>query len=119
MSNPSWYATAPFQSRLYVDDGMLFDIQNMIRHNSNTDTWESVTRGLLGVRSINKDKLGMEGNRGTKHSLIGLDIDSHELAVQLPGAKIDGARALFEQLQSLYQSRAIELQTIQKIRGHM
>ena len=33
--------------------------------------------------------------------------------------EIDGYRVLFEQLQLLYPPRATELQTIQKLRGHM
>ena len=63
--------------------------------------------------------MGIEGNWGTKRTLIGFDVDSYEMTVQLHEAKIAGARVLCEQLQLLYPSRAIDLQTIQKLRGHM
>ena len=44
VNNPSWYTTLPRQYRLYVDDGMLFDIQNLISQTDNTDTWGWFTR---------------------------------------------------------------------------
>ena len=90
MNNPSWRTALPFQSRLYVDDGMLLDIRNTVQQTANTDTWGWIARGLLGIWAINAEKLGMEGTWGAKHTLIGFDVDSNLLTSQLPEAKIDG-----------------------------
>lgn len=39
MNNPGWLTALPCQSRLYVGDGMLFDIRHPLRQRANTDTW--------------------------------------------------------------------------------
>lgn len=117
---PSWCTSSPFQSRLYVaDDGMLFDIRNRARQPANTDTWGYITRGVLGKRAINTDKLGIGGAWSTDHTLIGFDVYSELMTVRLPEPKVTGARALFGNLETLPPSRAVELLTIQKLRGRM
>ena len=91
---------------------MLSDIRNRERKKANTYTWGRITRGVLGKRGINADKLGIEGARSTDHTLIGFDTNSELLTVRLPESKVTGARALFGDLKTLSPSRALDLLTI-------
>ena len=45
----------PFQSRMYVDDGIFVELEKIPRMNTSTAVWEKFARGLLGHQSINKE----------------------------------------------------------------
>ena len=119
MGRPDWFLPIPFLSRLYVDDGLLFDIKNAIRQLANTTTWEAITVGVLGDEAINQDKLDEEGDWSHTHTMLGFDIDSSTLSISLPDVKVAGARVLFEQLAEKTGPHVLEVVTLQQIRGHV
>ena len=51
--------------------------------------------------------------------MVGFDTDSELMRITLPETKIAGARVLFGQLRDKVGSRALEVVTLQKIRGHI
>ena len=58
-------------------------------------------------------------DHGVQNTLIGFDVNSEHLAVKLHEAKVEGAMLLSGNLNHLYPPRAIELQTLRKLRGQM
>ena len=43
MGRPDWFLSIHFLPKLYVGDGLLFDIRNAIRQQANAIMWESIT----------------------------------------------------------------------------
>ena len=119
MGRPDWFLPFPSLSKLYVDDGLLFEARGAIRQRAHVLTWETITIGLLGRQAINLDKLEEEGRWSDSHTMLGFDINSNLLTISLPDAKITGARALFEKLFETRRCRALEVITLQQIRGHV
>ena len=119
MGRPDWFLSIPFLSRLYVEDGLLFDIKNAIRQLANTTTREAATVGMLGEDAINQNKLDEEGNWIHTHTMLGFNVDSSTLSISLPDVKVAGARALFEQLAEKTGSHVLEVVTLHQIRGHV
>ena len=119
MGRPDWFLPIPFLSKLYVDDGLLFDIRNEIRQQANVLMWEAITVGLLGRNALKLTNLKEEGQWSTTHTMLGFDIDSSALEISLPEAKVAGPRAIFDQISEKSGPRALEVGIFQKIRCHI
>ena len=116
MGRPGWFASLDVLSKLYVGDGLLFDLKISMRQQANTLVWESTTLGLLGPKALNMDKLQEEGRWRNAHTMLGFDIDSESQRITLPEAKVAGGRVLFDQLGEKAGPRALEVVTHQQIR---
>ena len=81
MGRPGWFLPIPFLSKLYVDDGLLFDIRNAIRQQANALMWVAIAIGLLCPLAINQTKLEEEGQWSTTHTMLGFDINSPTLQI--------------------------------------
>lgn len=91
MGRPDWCLSIPFLSKLYVNDGLLFDVRNAIRQQDNAAVWQTITIGLLGPVAINAKKLEEEeGHWGPAHTMMGFDIDAYSMRNSLPEAKVAG-----------------------------
>lgn len=125
MGRHDWVLYIPLLSKLYVDDGLLFNVRGEIRQHANALMWESITLGLLGCKSPNLSKLeeGEEedGQWRNLHTMMGFEIDSKSLCISLPEAKIAGARVLSDQLGEREKNgtRALVVSTLHQIRGNI
>ena len=81
--------------------------------------WGSINVGLLGPKSLNLAKLEEEGPWSNIHAALGFEIDSESIPITFPEAKIASDRVLFDHLEENNGSRALEVATLQKIRGHV
>ena len=119
MGRPDWYMSIRFLSKLYVGNGLLFDIRNAIRQRANALTWGHIMLGLLWPNALNQAKLAEKGQRSTTNTMLGLDINSASPSIAMPDPKIAGARALVGHRIEHQGSRALEMVTLQQARGHI
>ena len=117
MERPGRSSQFPSLSELYVDDGLFSDLKNRRRQTLNTTAWEPTTRGVVGRKAINADKLAGGGIWGSTHTMMGFAIDSESLPIRPTAAKIAGARALFDQLREQPYCRSLDVNTIQQFRN--
>ena len=104
---------------MYVDDGISVEIDQTVRLKASTSAWEFFTMGLLGRNAINEDKLKEDGQWSHSHIILGMEFYADSLCVRIPGAKVDGARILLEQILEEKGSRLLHVKTLHRIRGIM
>ena len=80
---------------LYVDDGILVEVDIAGRLQVTTQCWERLTIGILGTEALNEDKLIEEGAWGAQQILLGFVFNMDRLTIPLPGDKIAGPSVLF------------------------
>ena len=112
---------SPFapQSQLYLDVGRFPDVKIPERHASHTAPWDSFAIGLLGAVARNTANLDEEGAWEIEPTAIGFDINSAQLSIRLPEAKVSGDRVVFGQLPQRSQPRDLEVETLQQNRCHI
>ena len=119
MSDPAWFGSHPFHSRLYVDDGIFSEILRTQRMNARTESWEKIAKGLLGPTAINLGKLDEEGIWKQSHVVLGYIFDTSNMTITLPEAKIASAQTLIEGILQWKGSYAILVKAAQQLRGCM
>ena len=119
MERPDWFLPTPFLSKLYVGDGVLFEIRKLTRQGTNETLRGHIAVGLLGRNSLNWPKLEEGGKWKETQTMLGFDIDAHPMTISIPDAKISGSRVLFDNLNESQGSMEIEAVTPQQVRGHV
>ena len=69
---------------------MFLNLNIRPRQEINTTAWDIITNGLAGRASINDENMPLAGNWGNRRALIGFGIDSGNLTVRMPDAKVAG-----------------------------
>ena len=119
ISDPSWFGSHPFHSRLYVGDGIFAEVLRIQRMNACTGSWERIAKGLLGPTAINLDKLGEEGIWKQIHVILGFVFYTSNMTITLPEAKIASAQTLIEGILQWKNSQVMLIKAAQQLRGCM
>ena len=86
-----------FQSVLYDDNGIFSECATSAppgRLGASAFELARFAQGLLRHAAINDDKMKEEGFCGTERIILGFGVNTQDLAILAPGAKIEGARIL-------------------------
>ena len=80
-------------------------------------TWEWARKGASEERSIHAEKAPSEGYFSTQHTLLGFGINTETGIIEVPPAKVMGARVVI--LSDVYKPGCgkMELQDVQVLRG--
>ena len=76
MDRPGWFAPFLFLSKLCVGDGQFPGLKIRRPQPPNANAWGPITRGPLGRKSTNADKLAEDGIWGPTHTTSGFTTDS-------------------------------------------
>ena len=79
--------------------------------------WGWCCQKILDDDSINTEKKGIEGNLPQKHTLLGFEVDTESMMINLPAGKLEQSRSLvlIEELTPV--NYGISVKTLQQLRG--
>ena len=83
------------------------------------ECWEFICRGILGMISINEDKMEADGKWGSTHILSGFEINVENMTIRPPTAKRCDALEKIREPMLNPGNRSITVKAIQEIRGSL
>ena len=118
-ANPLWAGDHPFQSHLFVDDGILIEPDIAGRLEQSATTWECGSFLVIGNDALNEEKLRIEGEWKSLHIILGYEVDFENFTITLPSEKIIGAQVLLQSPCFTPGNRLLSLHDVQELRGNM
>ena len=108
-----------FRSLIFVDDGMFLEPKVGTRPEQSVACFEHGARMLLGETAISKKKLELEGTWTQELLLLGYHVDLSSDSITLPEPKLVAAYHLIHLDVFSYGNMALDLHSVQELRGSM
>ena len=114
-----WNDSDNYSAFIYIDDGIFIGSVLGTRTTDCVATWEGIAKKISGQDCINTDMLESEGVWSTKALVLGFEIDTEEMIIRVPSAKVQGAADFI--LPDTFQEGVAPLtvKTLQVLRGLM
>ena len=109
--------SAPFTSRILVDDNVLVEPLVGLRPWVAAEVYEKGVKMMLGSNAVNAEKDSIEGPFRTFQTVWGLDVETKVEEVHLPEKRIMKGAVLLSDPCFDYGCKEISVRTIQRFRG--
>ena len=105
------------EADVFVDDGMFIAVEIGNRPSVSGPAWGFGANLFFGIGSISHMKLAAEGARGARLLLLGYHVNLEEDPISLPGPEIIGAFSLINASVFTPGCLALDLHSLQELRG--